>query len=154
MQSIHKVTLLCGAAATLVSGLIAATPASAKGHDHHDVSHKQHVKLSHQQHRDFEKKRSDIKHEDASVRGKQHKETERFHAEDARLHEKDLAYRDAHHGRLSAGEADRLDRQRALDKERELTAQHRASYKAEYNKLRADRRYNDQKERIHLKEAH
>ena len=153
MQSLPKISLLCGAAAALLSGLVAVTPASAKGYDHHDSSHKQHVKLSRQQHRDFEKKRSDIKHEDASVRRKQHKETERFHAQDARLHEKDLAYRAAHHGRLSAQEAARLDRQRDLDKERELTAQHRATYKAEYNKLRATRRYNDQKDRIHLREG-
>ena len=153
MQTFPKLTLLCGAAAALLSGLVAATPASAKGYDRHDSSHKQHVKLSHQQHRDFEEKRSDIRHEDASVRNKQHKETERFHAQDARLHEKDLAYRAAHHGQLSGKEAARLDRQRQLDKERELTAQHRATYKAEYNKLRATRRYDDQKARLLRREG-
>ena len=104
-----------------------------------------------EQRTDYLHKNADIANEDASVRAKQHAETGTFHTEDAQLHAEDLAYRKAHGGKLGAGIAARIDKDRELDKENELTAQHRATDKAQFNTLRADKQYSAKKERMQFK---
>ncbi len=151
MNTTAKYGMICGAAATLLSAVISVAPVQAQLAPTAPPVSPVHGYKHGEQRTDYLHKNTDIANEDASIRAKQHTETNAFHTQDAQLHAEDLAYRKAHNGQLGAGIAARLNRDRGLDKENELTAQHRATYKAQFNTLRADKQYSAKKERMQFK---